>query len=107
MKILGKIISSFIRRAALCFSLIVLSFTIVGTVAGVESIGKGLAMIAAVVNPEIFVVGGGVSKAGDVLFDYICPVYDRLAFYGSKDAKFALATLGNDAGIFGAAALVL
>lgn len=44
MKILGKIISSFIHRAALCFSLIVLSFTIVGTVAGVESIGKGLAM---------------------------------------------------------------
>lgn len=72
-----------------------------------EYLGKGLAMIAAVVNPEIFVVGGGVSKAGDVLFDYICPVYDRLAFYGSKDAKFALATLGNDAGIFGAAALVL
>lgn len=72
-----------------------------------EYLGKGLAMIAAVVNPEIFVVGGGVSKAGDVLFEYIRPVYDKCAFYGSKDAKFALATLGNDAGIYGAAALVL
>lgn len=72
-----------------------------------EYLGRGLAAIAAVVNPEIFVVGGGVSKAGDILFDYIRPVYDRLAFYGSKDAQFALATLGNDAGIYGAAALVL
>ena len=72
-----------------------------------DYLGKGMAAIATVVNPEIFVVGGGVSKAGDVLFDYIRPVYDRVAFYGSKNAEFALATLGNDAGIYGAAALVL
>lgn len=72
-----------------------------------DYLGKGMAAIAAVVNPEIFVVGGGVSKAGEVLFDYIRPVYERVVFYGSKNAEFALATLGNDAGIYGAAALVL
>ena len=72
-----------------------------------EYLGKGLAAIAGVVNPEIFVIGGGVSKAGEVLFQYIQPAYQKYVFHGSRDAKFALATLGNDAGIYGAAKLVL
>ncbi|MBR4084447.1 MAG: ROK family glucokinase [Lachnospiraceae bacterium] len=72
-----------------------------------EYLGKGLAAVAAVVNPEMFVIGGGVSKAGEILFDYIRPAYEKYVFHGCKEAKLALATLGNDAGIFGAAALVL
>lgn len=72
-----------------------------------EYLGKGLGVIAGVVNPEMFVIGGGVSKAGEILFDYIRPPFDRTVFKGCKDVKFALATLGNDAGIYGAAKLVL
>lgn len=72
-----------------------------------EYLGKGLGVIAGIINPEIFVIGGGVSKAGEVLFDYIRPSFDRTAFHGSKNVVFALATLGNDAGIYGAARLVL
>lgn len=72
-----------------------------------EYLGKGLAAVAAVVNPEMFVIGGGVSKAGEILFDYIRPAYEKYVFHGCRSAKLALATLGNDAGIFGAAALVL
>lgn len=72
-----------------------------------EYLGRGLAAVACVVNPEIFVIGGGVSKAGDVLIDYLKPHYEKHVFHGSREAKFALATLGNDAGIFGAAKLVL
>lgn len=72
-----------------------------------DYMGKGLAMIAGVVNPEVFVIGGGVSKAGEILFEYIRPYYDKYAFIGCRDAKFALAKLGNDAGIYGAAKLVL
>lgn len=70
-------------------------------------LGTGLAAIAGVVNPEIFVIGGGVSKAGEILFDYIKPAYEKHVFHGSRDVEFALATLGNDAGIYGAAKLVL
>lgn len=70
-------------------------------------LGKGLAMVAAVVNPEIFVIGGGVSKAGEILFDYICPAFEKYAFHGCRDARFTLAKLGNDAGIYGAAGLFL
>ena len=72
-----------------------------------EYLGKGLSVIAGVVNPEVFVIGGGVSKAGEVLFDYIRPPFERTVFHGCKDTKFVLATLGNDAGIYGAAKLVL
>lgn len=72
-----------------------------------EYLGKGLAVIAGVVNPEIFVIGGGVSKAGEVLFEYIRPAFDKTVFHGCKDTQFALATLGNDAGIYGAAKMVL
>lgn len=70
-------------------------------------LGDGLAVIAGVVNPEAIVIGGGVSKAGEILMDYIKPHYEKNVFHGSKDVKFSLATLGNDAGIYGAAKLVL
>ncbi len=72
-----------------------------------EYLGKGLAAIACVVNPEIIVIGGGVSKAGEILLDYIVKNYKPYVFKGSRDTKFALATLGNDAGIYGAAKLML
>ena len=72
-----------------------------------EYLGKGLAAIAGVVNPEVFVIGGGVSKAGEVLFKYIRPSYENYVFHGSRNVEFVLATLGNDAGIYGAARLIL
>lgn len=72
-----------------------------------EILGKGLAMIACVVNPEAFVIGGGVSKAGQVVIDYVQKNYKKYVFHGSRDTRFMLATLGNDAGIYGSAKLVL
>jgi len=72
-----------------------------------EYLGKGLAAVANVVNPQIFVIGGGVSKAGNVLIEYMEPHFMKYAFPGAKNAKFVLAKLGNDAGIYGSARLVL
>lgn len=71
-----------------------------------EYLGKGLAIVASVVNPEIFVIGGGVSKAGEILLEYIEPAFQKYAFEPCRGAKFALAALGNDAGIYGAAGLI-
>ena len=70
-------------------------------------LGKGLALVAGVVNPEAFVIGGGVSKAGEVIFKYIKPYFEEYAFHAVRNAEFKLATLGNDAGIYGAAKMVL
>lgn len=72
-----------------------------------QYLGKGVAAIAAVVNPEAFVIGGGVSKAGEVLLGYVQKYFDEYAFSKTKNAVFKLAELGNDAGIYGAAKLIL
>lgn len=72
-----------------------------------EYLGKGLAAVGCVTNPQIFVIGGGVSKAGEMLLPYIQKNYIKYTFHASRDAKFTLAKLGNDAGIYGSAKLVI
>ena len=72
-----------------------------------EYLGKGLANVADVTNPEVFVIGGGVSKAGQVIIDYGQKNFKKYVFHACRDAKFVLAKLGNDAGIYGAAKLAL
>ncbi len=70
-------------------------------------LGHALTIVTTILDPSIIVIGGGVSKAGEVLFDYIREPYMDRAFFANKNVKFALATLGNDAGIYGAAKMVL
>ena len=68
-------------------------------------LGRALSNIACICNPEVFVIGGGVSKAGDMLLNNIKKYYSENAFHATTDTEFELATLGNDAGIFGGAKL--
>ena len=70
-------------------------------------LGKALAVFACVSDPDAIVIGGGVSKAGPILLEYIRRYYFTYAFSACKDTAFKLATLGNDAGIYGAAKMVL
>lgn len=70
-------------------------------------LGYELANLATITDPSIIVIGGGVSKAGEVLLSYIEKPFRERVFFANKDVKFALATLGNDAGICGSAKLVL
>ena len=70
-------------------------------------LGIALAQVALTVDPEAFVIGGGVSKAGQFLIDVIERYYQQYTTISSKKALLALAKLGNDAGIYGAARLVL
>ena len=69
--------------------------------------GEFLANISAIIDPEIFVLGGGVSKAGAPLLNGVESQYRKKAFHGCANTKFALATLGNDAGAYGAFKLIL
>lgn len=69
-------------------------------------LGKTLSIFSCTVDPQIIVIGGGVSKAGTVLLDYIEKGFKQYAFPVCRDTEFALAMLGNDAGIYGAAKLV-
>lgn len=70
-------------------------------------LGYALANLAVVADPSVFVIGGGVSKAGEILIPYIQKPYRERAFFANKDVEFKLATLANDAGICGAAKLLL
>ena len=72
-----------------------------------DYLGKALAHIASVVNPSAFVIGGGVSKAGQYLIDVIEKHFKENVFRPCSDVKFVIASLGNDAGIYGAAAQIL
>lgn len=70
-------------------------------------LGKALAQVAQVIDPEVFVIGGGISKAGDILIRKTKKTYDSLVMDALKNKDFRLAVLGNDAGIYGAAKLVI
>lgn len=70
-------------------------------------LGIALSHVAAVVDPQAFVIGGGVSKAGSMLTDVIKKHYEQNVMFALKNKEFKLAELGNDAGIYGCAKLII
>ena len=72
-----------------------------------ETLGNALATYCCVVDPGVIVIGGGVSKAGQVLVDVVKKYFVRDAFPSCKNTDIVLAQLGNDAGVYGAAKLVI
>lgn len=70
-------------------------------------LGYSLAATAAVLDPEAFIIGGGVSKAGRPLLDVVQKYYKQYVWPGCREKEFVLAELGNDAGIYGAARYVI
>lgn len=72
-----------------------------------EILGSTLSNMACVVNPEVIVIGGGVSKAGQILIDTIQKHFVETSFHACRDTRFELASLGNDAGMYGCMRMVL
>ena len=72
-----------------------------------EYLGIDIGHIACVVDPDVFIIGGGVSKAGGFLIDTITKYYVEKTYPQCKKTPIKLATLGNSAGIYGAAKLVI
>lgn len=70
-------------------------------------LGSTLAKVSCVVDPDAFVIGGGVSKAGQILLDHLQETFRAQTFHASKDTPIVLASLGNDAGIYGAVRMIL
>lgn len=70
-------------------------------------IGKGLAMIANTLDPEVFVIGGGVSRAGEQLLKPVREFYKEFSFHAAANTEIKQAELGNDAGIYGCAKMVM
>ena len=72
-----------------------------------DTLGMALASIAATVDPEAFLVGGGVSRAGEVLFAPLTRHFQEYAFRSCRETPIKQASLGNDAGIYGAVRLIV
>ncbi|MDD6690905.1 MAG: ROK family glucokinase [Lachnospiraceae bacterium] len=72
-----------------------------------ERLGTALAAINCVVDPEVVVIGGGVSKAGQIILDVVQKYYIPAAFNACRNCLFKLAELGNEAGMYGAVRMVL
>ena len=72
-----------------------------------EMLGRACSMISCVADPEVFLIGGGVSKAGEILLDAVRKYYRKYAFFAFADTEFRLAELGNDAGMYGSCYLML
>ncbi len=72
-----------------------------------SNLAEFLSDVCCVVDPEVIVVGGGVSKAGQPLLNGIQRHMHKYLFHAIRDVQFALATLGNDAGAYGAFKLIM
>ena len=68
---------------------------------------KAFSLISAVVDPEMFIIGGGVSLAGEIITHNVARHFEEFAFGPQKEIRFVLASLGNDAGIYGCAKAIL
>ncbi len=71
-----------------------------------EMLAIAMTNISCVADPEVFVIGGGVSKAGDILLDGVRKHFKERAFHACEGTAVALATLGNDAGMYGCVRLL-
>ena len=66
-----------------------------------------MSYIGCTVDPDVFIIGGGMSRAGSIVTDAVTGYYRKYAFHVSTATPIVLAELGNDAGIYGCAKMVL
>ena len=72
-----------------------------------EYLGRALSYVSCTVDPDVFIIGGGMSRAGDIIVQPIMKYYRKYAFHVSTGTQAVIAKLGNDAGIYGCAKMVL
>ena len=72
-----------------------------------DLLGMFLANVCCTMDPEVIVLGGGVSKAGQMLVDGATQAFARYTFHACRGTRIVLASLGNDAGAYGAFKLAL
>ena len=72
-----------------------------------DYLGRAMSYISCTVDPDIFIIGGGMSKAGDIVTNAALKYFQKYAFHVSKETGVVVAMLGNDAGIYGCAKMVL
>ena len=72
-----------------------------------KALGSALAAVAEVIDPEVFVIGGGIARAGEIILRIVHKYYRPDVLPAGADIPFELARLGNDAGMYGSMKLLL
>lgn len=72
-----------------------------------DYLGRAMSYVSCAIDPDILILGGGMSRAGDILTDAVKRYYRKYAFHVSADTPIVIARLGNDAGIYGCAKMIL
>lgn len=72
-----------------------------------DLLGRGIAAACTIFDPDAVVLGGGVSRAGEFLRIRVETAFRKYAFHACRETRICLATLGNDAGIYGNARLAM
>lgn len=70
-------------------------------------LGYACHVMSVITNPQVIIIGGGVSKAGDFLRDKIDKEFRKYQFISAQKTQIIVATLGNNAGMYGAASLII
>ena len=71
-----------------------------------EYLGRALSFISCTIDPDVYMIGGGMNRAGTIVTDAIMKYYKKYAFHVSSGTQVVLAKLGNDAGIYGCAQMI-
>lgn len=72
-----------------------------------DYLGQAMSLVSCTIDPEVFVIGGGMSRAGSIITDAILTYYKRYAFHVSANTQIKAAELGNDAGMYGCVKMIL
>lgn len=72
-----------------------------------DYLGQAMSFVSCTIDPEVFVIGGGMSRAGSIVTDTILKHYKNYAFHVSTGTQIKVAELGNDAGMYGCAKMIL
>lgn len=72
-----------------------------------KNIGIMLANISAILNPDAIIIGGGMSKSGPIVIEYIKKYFNEYSYKGCKNTIIEAASLDNKAGIYGLAKLAM
>jgi len=72
-----------------------------------DYLGRAMSFVSCTTDPDVFVVGGGMSRAGSIVTDAALKYFRKYAFHVSAHTSIVIAKLGNDAGMYGSAKMVL
>ena len=72
-----------------------------------EYLGRAMSYVSCTTDPDVYIIGGGMSRAGTIITNTALKYYRKYAFHVSTGTSIVIAELGNDAGMYGCVKMIL